>query len=74
MLATEKLMINIYGIDFRKNINSHLLDSFQEAQKLEKEQIISSFENGMINSTDFFIPNLGISESECYYKETYKNF
>jgi hypothetical protein len=72
MLATELLMHNLYGIDFRKTINTHLMDSFETAQLLEKEQIRDAFNAGDLSSEDFFIPHLTKDdESEVYYNQTY---
>jgi hypothetical protein len=72
MLATELLMHNLFGVDFRKTINDHLLDSFQQAQILEKEQIRDAFNAGDIDSSSYFIPSLKpMDESEVYYNQTY---
>ena len=37
----------------------------------EKELIIESFNQGMNNSVEYFLPNNKISESEQYYNETF---
>lgn len=39
--------------------------------KQEKELIIESFNQGMNNSVEYFLPNNKISESEQYYNETF---
>ena len=74
MLATELLMQNLYGVDFRKTINSQLMDSFQQAQELEKHQIQSAFCAAEVRSSDYFDPNFPNKETdENYYNQTYKN-
>jgi len=73
MLATEKLMRNIYGDNFRKTISSELLDSFQESQILEEQQIRDAFNSGMNNSVDYFIPFLKDGdESQVYFNSLIK--
>jgi len=73
MLATEKLMRNLYGDNFRKTIDSHLLDSFQQSQILEEEQIRDAFNSGMNNSVDYFIPfSKNGDESQVYFNSLIK--
>ena len=72
MLATELLMQNLFGIDFRKTINGHLLNSFQQAQELEREQIENAFWSGDYDSSDYFDakkPHLDTHQN--YYIQTY---
>ena len=72
MLATELLMQNLYGADFRKTINTHLLDSFQQAQELEREQIENAFWSGDYNSADYFdAKKLHLDAHQNYYIQTY---
>jgi hypothetical protein len=42
---------------------------FQQAKAMEKEQIAKAFNEGMLNSVDYF--GSGVEESEKYYNETY---
>jgi hypothetical protein len=48
-----------------------------EAKEMEKQQIEIAFEQGMINSADYYIPQASgreiVPECENYYNETYKN-
>jgi hypothetical protein len=50
-----------------KNINVW----FEEALKLEKQQIENAFNAG-VSSEDYFYPSTGKLESEIYYEETYR--
>jgi hypothetical protein len=55
------------------------LDKFdwEQAKEMEKQQIEIAFEQGMINSADYYIPQASgreiVPECENYYNETYKN-
>jgi hypothetical protein len=44
----------------------------EQAKEMEKQQIVDSFNEGMNNSLDYFMPNEKISEAEQYYNETFK--
>lgn len=39
----------------------------------EREQIQEAFNQGMINSVDYFTPNTTVKESDNYFTETYEN-
>ena len=53
-----------------KNIRTTHKDIIEKAIKMHKEEIVEAFDQGMVNSVDWF--NDGITaESEEYYKETY---
>jgi hypothetical protein len=58
-------------------IGNDLLKAIEQAKEMEKEQIEIAFEQGMINSADYYIPRSSgkeiIPECENYYKETYEN-
>ena len=48
----------------------------EKAKEMEKEQIEIAFEQGMVNSADYYIPKASgkeiIPEFENYYNETYR--
>jgi hypothetical protein len=50
---------------------------FEQAKEMEKEQIISSWHNGLANQTEFFNDHTGtIIRANCaeqYYNETFKS-
>jgi hypothetical protein len=54
-----------------------VLAIFEQAKQIEKQQIEIAFEQGMINSADYYIPQASgreiVPECENYYNETYKN-
>jgi hypothetical protein len=44
-------------------------ETFKQAKAMEKEQIAKAFNEGMLNSVDYF--GNGVDESEQYYNENY---
>jgi hypothetical protein len=61
-------LFNIYSEDGRNFINH-----FHKFLAIEKQQIINAFNEGEINSVDYFnAENITIEEAEQYYNETYK--
>jgi hypothetical protein len=45
----------------------------EEVKEIEKQQIMDAFNEGEINSVDYFnAENITIEEAEQYYNETYK--
>jgi hypothetical protein len=44
---------------------------FKEAKAMEKEHIAKAFNEGMLNSVDYF--GNDVDEAEQYYKENYKS-
>jgi len=61
-------LFNIYSEDGRNFINH-----FHKFLAIEKQQIINAFNEGEINSVDYFnVENITIEEAEQYYNETYK--
>ena len=61
-------LFNIYSEDGRNFINH-----FHKFLAIEKQQIINAFNEGEINSVDYFNPeNITIEEAEQYYNETFK--
>jgi len=61
-------LFNIYSEDGRNFINH-----FHKFLAIEKQQIINAFNEGEINSVDYFNPeNITKEEAEQYYNETYK--
>ena len=64
--------------DGNKPLSYTNLDHLQnKANEMFKQQIEIAFEQGMINSADYYIPRSSgkeiIPECENYYKETYEN-
>jgi hypothetical protein len=55
------------------NINSYheIVDLFNRAKQMEKEQVIYAFNEGMDFSADYCIPPYNVPESDVYYKQTY---
>lgn len=53
-----------------KNIKTTHKDIIEKAMKIHKQEIIDSFNSGMVNSVDWFSDGL-TEEAEEYYKETY---
>jgi disulfide oxidoreductase YuzD len=68
MTAVEWLKNELFT---KHSLTQQIIDTFEQALEMEKEQIENAFNNG-INSEDFFYPPFEISESEKYYNETYK--
>jgi hypothetical protein len=61
-------LFNVYTVDGRNCINQ-----FFKYLEIEKQQIINAFNEGEINSVDYFnAENITIEEAEQYYNETYK--
>jgi hypothetical protein len=61
-------LFSVYTVDGRNCINQ-----FFKYLEIEKQQIINAFNEGEINSVDYFNPeNITIEEAEQYYNETYK--
>jgi hypothetical protein len=62
---------------FPKALSEEQYYHIEKAKEMEKQQIEIAFEQGMINSADYYIPissgELMIPECENYYKETYEN-
>jgi hypothetical protein len=58
------------GIVRETMINNFLIDT-EQFKEIEKEQIESAFNEGDLNSVDYFKPENRIKESEQYYKENY---
>jgi hypothetical protein len=59
---------------FFDNLKNHEIQAehfelYQQAKAMEKEQIIHSFNEGMLNSVEYF--GNGFHEAEQYYNETY---
>jgi len=47
-------------------------DELKQAKEMEKEQIISAFNNGEFFAIDYYHPNSpSVDGSETYYNETY---
>jgi len=69
-IELEKLHPNLFDIYTEKG--RQFVHHFHKFLEIEKEQIIDSFIAGT-NSEDYFFPSLGLTESEVYYNETYKN-
>jgi len=47
-------------------------DELKQAKEMEKEQIISAFNNGEFFASDYYHPNSSsVDGSETYYNETY---
>lgn len=46
---------------------------FEQAKKMEKQQIIDAFCEGRDNSVDYFTPSDSKLEEENYYKERFNN-
>jgi len=47
-------------------------DIAEQAKEMEKQQIINAFNEGEINSVDYFnAENITIEEAEQYYNETF---
>jgi len=67
MTAVEWLKNELFT---KHSLTQQIIDTFEQALEMEKEQIENAFNNG-INSEDFFYPPFEISESEKYYNETY---
>ena len=61
-------LFSVYTVDGRNCINQ-----FFKYLEIEKQQIINAFNEGEINSVDYFnAENITIEEAEQYYNETYK--
>ena len=51
----------------------YCINQFFKYLEIEKQQIINAFNEGEINSVDYFnAENITIEEAEQYYNETYK--
>ena len=62
----------IEEVECRGLITKELRLCFQEAKEMEKEQIISAFNNGEFFASDYYHPNSSsVDGSETYYNETY---
>ena len=49
-----------------------ILGLIRQAKEMEKQQIINAFNEGEINSVDYFnAENITIEEAEQYYNETF---
>ena len=49
-----------------------ILGLIRQAKEMEKQQIINAFNEGEINSVDYFnVENITIEEAEQYYNETF---
>jgi len=50
-----------------------ILGLIRQAKKMEKQQIMAAFNEGEINSVDYFnVENITIEEAEQYYNETFE--
>lgn len=46
------------------------IEEFEQAKQMHKDEIESAFNNGMVNSVDWFT-DATTEEAEAYYQETY---
>jgi len=50
-----------------------ILGLIRQAKEMEKQQIMAAFNEGEINSVDYFnVENITIEEAEQYYNETFE--
>lgn len=72
MLATEKLMRDLFGNDFRRTVNSHILKSFQVSQMIEQQNLFDAFESGNKDYNFYFDENdPDQGNSVVYYIKNY---
>ena len=57
-------MLELYPSEWEKVSNA-----VEQAKAMEKEQIVKAFNEGMLNSVDYF--GNGFDEAEQYYNEKY---
>jgi hypothetical protein len=78
--AVDWLMPNILGLTLELSNNRisqrtcelKILELFEQAKQMEKQQIMNAFNEGETNSVDYFNPeNITKEEAEQYYNETF---
>jgi len=62
--------INQFFNAYKSSVN--LIEYVKQAKEMEKQQIMAAFNEGEINSVDYFnVENITIEEAEQYYNETF---
>jgi hypothetical protein len=55
---------------YQRILAEDIKEVFEQAKAMEKDNIVKAFNEGMLNSVDYF--GNGVDEAEQYYNETYK--
>jgi molecular chaperone GrpE (heat shock protein) len=66
--AVEWLFEEITGLKVKSNFELFKKD-LEKAKAMEKDNIVKAFNEGMLNSVDYF--GNGVDEAEQYYNEKY---
>ena len=70
--AVEWLLENLISEPYSEKDFEHNKNCWDKAELMEKEQIISAFNNGEFFASDYYHPNnSSVDGSETYYNETY---
>jgi 1,2-phenylacetyl-CoA epoxidase catalytic subunit len=64
LFTTLDNMLELYPSEWGK-----VSKAVEQAKRIEKEQIVKAFNEGMLNSVDYF--GNGFDEAEQYYNEKY---
>ena len=65
LFTTLDTILELYPSEWEK-----VSKAVEQANAIQKEQIEKAFNEGMLNSVDYF--GNGVDEAEQYYNETYK--
>lgn len=72
LTAVEWLLENLISEPYSEKDFEHNKNCWDKAELMEKEQIISAFNNGEFFASDYYHPNnSSVDGSETYYNETY---
>lgn len=70
--AVEWLLENLISEPYSEKDFEHNKNCWDKAELMEKDQIISAFNNGEFFASDYYHPNnSSVDGSETYYNETY---